>query len=393
MSMANMPLQGNMKPTVDPDSITRAAMRSRSIHLLALGIACAASSACAQTTLPLDRISLPPGFRIEVVARLENPREMERGSEGTRFAGSMRAGNVYAIKLQAGAPARVTTVASGLNRPIGVAFRSGALYVSATDRVLRLDDIEHRLDSPPKPVLVSDNFPNSAGHGGKFIAFGPDGKLYVPSGAPCNICEPDPERYANLMRMNPDGSGLEVFARGIRNTVGFDWDPDAHEIWFTDNGRDMLGDDLPPDELNHAAKPGMNFGYPYCHAGTIADPEYGGKHPCAQFSAPAQTLGPHVASLGMRFYTGTQFPAAYRKQIFIAEHGSWNRSRKIGYRVSVVKLEGGKAVSYQPFATGWLQGEQAWGRPADVLVMPDGSLLVSDDYAGAIYRISYAGPR
>jgi glucose/arabinose dehydrogenase len=382
-----------MKPTGDPGSITQAAMRSRSIHLLALGIACAASSAGAQTTLPLDKISLPPGFKIEVVARLENPREMVLGPEGTLFAGSMRAGNVYAIKLQAGAPARVTTVASGLNRPIGVAFRNGALYVSATDRVLRLDDIEHRLDSPPKPVLVSDHFPNSAGHGGKFIAFGPDGKLYVPSGAPCNICEPDPERYANLMRMNPDGSGLEVFARGIRNTVGFDWDPDAHELWFTDNGRDMLGDDLPPDELNHAAKPGMNFGYPYCHAGTIADPEYGGKHPCAQFSAPAQTLGPHVASLGMRFYTGTQFPAAYRKQIFIAEHGSWNRSRKIGYRVSVVKVEGGKAVSYQPFATGWLQGEQAWGRPADVLVMPDGSLLVSDDYAGAIYRISYAGPR
>jgi glucose/arabinose dehydrogenase len=295
--------------------------------------------------------------------------------------------------LQPGAPARVTTVASGLDRPIGVAFRGGALYVSATDRVLRFDDIEHRLDSPPPPVLVNKNFPNSAGHGGKFIAFGPDGKLYVPSGAPCNICEPDPDRYANLMRMNPDGTALEVFARGIRNTVGFDWDPDTHDIWFTDNGRDMLGDDLPPDELDHAARAGMHFGYPYCHAGTIADPEYGGKHSCAEFTAPAQNLGPHVASLGMRFYTGTQFPADYRKQIFIAEHGSWNRSRKIGYRVSVVRLERGKAVSYQPFATGWLEEQQAWGRPADVLVMPDGSLLVSDDYAGAIYRISYAGPR
>jgi glucose/arabinose dehydrogenase len=349
--------------------------------------------ACAQTTLALDKISLPPGFKIEVLARLENPRAMVLGSEGTLFAGSMRAGNVYAIKLQQGAPARVTTVASGLNRPIGVAFRGGALYVSATDRVLRFDDIEHRLDSPPTPVLVSKAFPNSAGHGGKFIAFGPDGKLYVPSGAPCNICEPDPERYANLMRMNPDGSALEVFARGIRNTVGFDWDPDTHEIWFTDNGRDMLGDDAPPDELNHATKPGMNFGYPYCHGGTIADPEFGSKHSCAEFASPAQNLGPHVASLGMRFYTGTQFPAVYRKQIFIAEHGSWNRSRKIGYRVSVVRIEGGKAVSYQPFATGWLQGEQVWGRPADVLVMPDGSLLVSDDFAGAIYRISYDGTR
>ena len=393
MSMANKPLRGNMPTTIDRDSIKRAVMRSRSIHTLALALVCVTVPACAQTTLALDKISLPPGFKIEVLARLENPRAMVLGSEGTLFAGSMRAGNVYAIKLQQGAPARVTTVASGLNRPIGVAFRGGALYVSATDRVLRFDDIEHRLDSPPTPVLVSKAFPNSAGHGGKFIAFGPDGKLYVPSGAPCNICEPDPERYANLMRMNPDGSALEVFARGIRNTVGFDWDPDTHEIWFTDNGRDMLGDDAPPDELNHATKPGMNFGYPYCHGGTIADPEFGSKHSCAEFASPAQNLGPHVASLGMRFYTGTQFPAVYRKQIFIAEHGSWNRSRKIGYRVSVVRIESGKAVSYQPFATGWLQGEQAWGRPADVLVMPDGSLLVSDDFAGAIYRISYDGSR
>ena len=393
MSMANKPLRGNMPTTIDRDSIKRAVMRSRSIHTLALALVCVAVPACAQTTLALDKISLPPGFKIEVLARLENPRAMVLGSEGTLFAGSMRAGNVYAIKLQQGAPARVTTVASGLNRPIGVAFRGGALYVSATDRVLRFDDIEHRLDSPPTPVLVSKAFPNSAGHGGKFIAFGPDGKLYVPSGAPCNVCEPDPERYANLMRMNPDGSALEVFARGIRNTVGFDWDPDTHEIWFTDNGRDMLGDDAPPDELNHATKPGMNFGYPYCHGGTIADAEFGSKHSCAEFASPAQNLGPHVASLGMRFYTGTQFPAVYRKQIFIAEHGSWNRSRKIGYRVSVVRIESGKAVSYQPFATGWLQGEQAWGRPADVLVMPDGSLLVSDDFAGAIYRISYDGTR
>jgi len=382
-----------MAPAVYPHSVERGSLRSRTVRCFALAVVCAAVPACAQTTLPIDRISLPPGFKIEVLARLENPREMVLGSEGTLFAGSMRACNVYAIRLQPGAPARVTTVASGLDRPIGVAFRGGALYVSATDRVLRFDDIEHRLDSPPPPVLVNKNFPHSAGHGGKFIAFGPDGKLYVPSGAPCNICEPDPDRYANLMRVNPDGTALEVFARGIRNTVGFDWDPDTHDIWFTDNGRDMLGDDLPPDELNHAARAGMHFGYPYCHAGTIADPEYGGKHSCGEFTAPAQNLGPHVASLGMRFYTGTQFPADYRKQIFIAEHGSWNRSRKIGYRVSVVRLERGRAVSYQPFATGWLEGQHAWGRPADVLVMPDGSLLVSDDYAGAIYRISYAGPR
>ena len=220
---------------------------------------------------------------------------------------------------------------------------------------------------------------------------GPDGKLYVPIGAPCNICEPDPDRYAIIARLNPDGSGFEVYARGLRNSVGFDWDPRTKELWFTNNGRDWLGDDLPPDTLNHAAKQGLNFGFPYCHAGTIADPELGKKHACNEFTPPAQNLGPHVASLGMRFYTGAQFPTAYRNQIFIAEHGSWNRSRKIGYRVTLVRVENNRAVGYEPFATGWLQGESAWGRPADVLVMPDGSLLISDDLAGAIYRISYTG--
>jgi len=264
-----------------------------------------------------------------------------------------------------------------------------ALYVSAVDRVLRFDDIEDRLTSPPKPVVVTDRLPKDRHHGWKFIAFGPDGKLYVPVGAPCNICEPDANRYANIMRMNPDGSGLETFARGVRNSVGFDWDPRTHELWFTDNGRDWLGDDSPPDELNHAPKAGMHFGFPYCHGGTISDPEFGRRRPCADFTPPAQNLGPHVAALGMRFYTGTQFPEAYRNQILIAEHGSWNRSKKIGYRVSLVRMENGKGVAYEPFATGWLQGETPWGRPADVLVMPDGSLLVSDDYAGAIYRITH----
>jgi glucose/arabinose dehydrogenase len=261
-------------------------MRGRWGQLLAL--VCVAASAGAQpTAVALDKISLPPGFKIEVLARLDNPREMALGSAGTVFAGSMRAGNVYALTLRPGAPARVTTVASGLQMPVGVAFHGGALYVSATDRILRFDDIEHRLDAPPKPVLVSNRFPTDTHHGWKFIAFGPDGKLYVPVGAPCNICEPDSDRYANLMRMNPDGSALEVFARGIRNTVGFDWDPDTRELWFTDNGRDMLGDDAPPDELDHAARAGMHFGYPYCHGGTIADPEYGRKRSCSEFAAPA----------------------------------------------------------------------------------------------------------
>jgi hypothetical protein len=342
--------------------------------------------------LPLEKIKLPKGFSIEVVARVENARGMALGDQGTLFVGSMRTGKVYAVRFASATPVQVFTVASDLQLPAGVAFRDGALYVSAVDRIVRLDDIETRIANPPAPVVVTNRFPTETHHGWKFIAFGPDGKLYVPVGAPCNICEPDPDRYANIMRMNRDGSGLEVFARGVRNSVGFDWDPHNGELWFTDNGRDMLGDDVPPDELNHATKAGMHFGYPYCHAGTIADPEYGGKHPCREFTQPAQTLGPHVASLGMRFYTASQFPREYRNQVFIAEHGSWNRSSKIGYRITLVRIDNGKAVAYEPFATGWLQGEQAWGRPADVLVARDGSLLVSDDTAGAIYRISYRGP-
>jgi glucose/arabinose dehydrogenase len=344
-------------------------------------------------TLPLDKIKLPPGFAIEVLARVDNARGMALGDKGTLFVGSMRAGKVVAVRMAAGAAPQTITIASDLKLPVGVAFRDGSLYVSAVDRILRFDDIENRLNDPPAPVVVSDRFPSETHHGWKFIAFGPDGKLYVPVGAPCNICAEDPDRYANIMRMNRDGSGLEVYARGVRNSVGFDWDPRTGDLWFTDNGRDMLGDDVPPDELNHATRPGQHFGFPYCHGGTIADPEYGKEHACAEFVAPERNLGAHVASLGMRFYTGTQFPAAYRDQIFIAEHGSWNRSSKVGYRISLVRLDNGKAVAYEPFATGWLQGESAWGRPDDVLVARDGSLLVSDDTAGAIYRISYRGTR
>ncbi|HTR59807.1 MAG TPA: PQQ-dependent sugar dehydrogenase [Casimicrobiaceae bacterium] len=338
--------------------------------------------------LPLSEVKLPPGFHFELAARVDNAREMALGAKGTLFVGSMQ-GKVFAVKLKPGGLGTVTTIATGLDRPVGVAFRNGALYVSAVNRILRYDEIEDRLSDPPQPAVVSDRFPSDAQHGWKFIAFGPDGKLYVPVGAPCNICEPDADRYAVITRMNPDGSGYEVYTRGLRNSVGFDWDPRTRELWFTNNGRDDLGDDAPPDTLNHAPRSGLNFGYPYCHAGTIPDPEYGSKRRCSEFAAPAQDLGPHVASLGMRFYTGTQFPAAYHNQIFIAEHGSWNRSTKIGYRVTLVRVENNRAVSYEPFATGWLQGETAWGRPADVFVMPDGSLLVSDDYAGAIYRISY----
>jgi glucose/arabinose dehydrogenase len=362
------------------------------VIVLAALVASACMPSRAQDALPLDTLKLPPGFTIEIAARVANPRAMTWGAAGTLFVGSANAGTVYALKLPAAGEkgeAVSHVIARGLRDPAGIAFRDGALYVSAVSRILRFDDIETRLANPPAPVVVSDRFPTEGHHGRKFIAFGPDGKLYVGVGVPCNICELDPDRYGNIMRMNPDGSGLEVYARGIRNTVGFDWDPRTRELWFTDNGRDMMGDDVPPDTLNHAPRAGVRFGYPYCHAGKIPDPEFGKRYRCNEFRPPAQDLGPHVAALGMRFYNGTQFPAAYRNRIFIAEHGSWNRSRKIGYRVTMVTLDGEKGVRYEPFVEGWLQGDRNWGRPADVLVAPDGSLLVSDDYAGAIYRIRY----
>ncbi|MEP7182002.1 MAG: PQQ-dependent sugar dehydrogenase [Betaproteobacteria bacterium] len=357
--------------------------------------ALACGSAHAQSSLPLETLRLPPGFTIELVARVPNARAMAWGAAGTLFVGSAGAGRVHAVTLPppgSASEAKVVVIASGLRDPGGVAFRDGALYVSAVSRILRFDDIERRLADSPAPVVVSDRFPTEGHHGRRFIGFGPDGKLYVGVGAPCNVCAPDAQRYANISRMNPDGSGLEVYARGIRNSVGFDWDPRTKALWFTSNGRDLLGDDVPPDTLNRAPGAGLDFGFPYCHGGGIADPEFGKERPCSAFTPPAQNLGPHVASLGMRFYTGTQFPAAYRGRIFIAEHGSWNRSRKIGYRVTMVTLDAdGKAIGYAPFAEGWLQGEAAWGRPADVLVGPDGSLFVSDDTAGAIYRIRYRG--
>jgi glucose/arabinose dehydrogenase len=350
--------------------------------------------ASAEDRLPVERIRLPQGFAIEVVARVPQARAMAWGEQGTLFVGS-REDKVYAVTLPrvAGGPADVRVVASGLSMPVGVAFRDGALYASSIGRIVKLPGIEKSLDRPPEPVVVTDRLPSDRHHGWRFIAFGPDGKLYMPVGAPCNVCDRDAEGYANIMRMNADGSGLEVVARGVRNTVGFDWHPRTRELWFTDNGRDLLGDDVPGDELNRLTRTGQHFGFPFCHAGTVADPQFGALRPCREFVPPAQVLGAHVASLGMRFYTGTQFPAAYRDQVFIAEHGSWNRSRKSGYRVSVVRLDAqGNAVTYEPFAEGWQANETAWGRPADVLVAPDGSLLVADDLAGAIYRIRYTGP-
>jgi glucose/arabinose dehydrogenase len=324
---------------------------------------------------------------------IDNARSLALGDKGTVFVGNRDGDKVYALvdENNDGTADKKYILAKGLNMPNGVAFHKGALYVAEVNKIWRLDNIEDQLANPPQPVLVSDNYPSDKHHGWKYIAFGPDDKLYVPVGAPCNICDDNERdnRYASITRMNPDGSGFEVFASGIRNTVGFAWHPQTKELWFTDNGRDMLGDDTPPDELNNAPKPGMHFGYPYCHAGDIKDPEYGDRHPCTDFTPPVQKLAPHTAALGMKFYTGDMFPAAYKNQVFIAEHGSWNRSEPMGYRIMLVKLEGNKAISYEPFAEGWLKNGKAWGRPVDVLQLKDGSLLVSDDFANVIYRISY----
>lgn len=344
------------------------------------------------SSLALDSIKLPPGFSITLYASgVTNARGMVLGKKGTLFVGSRKEGRVYAVVDENGdhRADRVYTVAKGLDMPVGVAYRNGSLYVSSVDRILRYDNIEQHLSDPPAAAVITDRLPKDHHHGWKPLGFGPDGKLYVAVGAPCNICEVDFSRHGHIARMNPDGSGYEVVARGIRNSVGFDWDPSNKQLWFTDNGRDWLGDDQPPDELNHARNDGLHFGYPYCHGNAISDPEFGKQHPCSAFRAPALELGPHVAALGMRFYSGSMFPPEYQGRIFIAEHGSWNRSKKIGYRITLATPAEDGQWRYSVFAEGWLQGDQPWGRPVDILQMPDGSLLVSDDEAGAIYRIAY----
>ena len=372
---------------------------------LVLAFAISTSAAMASAALPVDTIKLPPGFRIEVLTdQVPDAREMTlgryRNGKGVLYVGS-GAGRVYAVTLGGVRATDVNMVASGLQSPIGVAYRDGALYISAVSRILKLDRIDDSLDQPRKPVVMTDRFPSETHHGSKFIAFGPDGDLYVPVGAPCNVCERDENRYYNLQKMKPDGSGATVIAKGIRNTVGFDWHPVDGSLWFTDQGRDMLGDDLPSDELNQVAAANgtasPHFGFPYCHQGDTPDPEFGAKRNCSEFTPPVAKLGAHVSALGMRFYRTRDdateaFPAEYRNNIFIAEHGSWNRSKKSGYRIARVIVDArGKLIKQEVFAEGWLRAdEKVWGRPADVLPLPDGSLLVSDDHAGAIYRIRYA---
>ena len=368
--------------------------------LLAPIALCLFTVSTAAAAVELDKLKLPTGFRAELVTdAVPNARQMALGryadGKGVLYVGSTRAGKVYAVELEAGKKAVVRTIASDLEMPSGVAWRDGALYVGTVSKVLRYDGIDDAIAKPPVPVQVGAAFPSETHHGWKFIAFGPDGKLYVPVGAPCNVCLPD-DRHGVIQRMNADGSGLETVAHGVRNSVGFDWNPADKTLWFSDNGRDMLGDELPSDELNHVTQAGQHFGFPFCHQGDTPDPEFGKRRACSEFTPPAVKLGAHVAAIGMRFYGGSQFPAAYRGNAFIAEHGSWNRSRKSGYQVVRVAIDGqGHAGAAEVFAQGWLQvdaggRETVWGRPADVLPLPDGSLLVSDDLAGAIYRIRYA---
>ncbi|VVC75473.1 Soluble aldose sugar dehydrogenase YliI [Aquicella siphonis] len=361
------------------------------LRLLVILIPFFISSLCLANPLPLNSLHLPEGFKIEIYAYpVKDAREMTLASKGIVFVGTRQEGKVYAIlpdKKQLYGT-KVVTVAENLTMPNGVAFHEGALYVAERDRILKFVNIESQLDHVPHPQIVINRLPDKANHGWRYIAFGPDKKLYMAIGAPCNVCLEQDPRFASIVRMNSDGKDFEVYARGIRNSVGFDWDPVSKDLWFTDNGRDWMGDNLPSDELNHVTQKGMHFGFPYYH-GKIPDPDYAGDSLSLHFTGPVLELPAHVAALGMAFYTGKMFPDSYKNQIFIAEHGSWNRTEKAGYQVIVVSLLKDKVVSVRPFITGWESEGKVWGRPVDLLVMPDGALLVSDDHAGVIYRVSY----
>jgi glucose/arabinose dehydrogenase len=347
--------------------------------------------AAAADKLPVAQLKAPKGFKIEVYASgIANARSLRLGDKGTLFVGNRVLDKVYAVVDKDG-KRDVKVIASGMDRPNGLAFHNGTLYIAEGTKISKLEKIEDTLDNPAKPVVISSDFPNHQSHGWKFIGIGPDNKLYVNVGAPCNICIP-PETNAQIRRLNLDGSGMEIVARGVRNSVGFDWHPGSKELYFTDNGRDWLSEDLPHDELNRVSKAGQHFGYPYCHQGNLADSEYGWGRSCDEFVAPVALLGPHSAALGMRFYTGNMFPGEYKNAIFIARHGSWNKSTKIGGDIIVVKLnKDGTVRSWEPFITGFLRDNNYIGRPVDLAVSKDGSLLISDDYAGAVYRVSYGG--
>ena len=379
-------------------------IRTFAVALCAGVIAVSVTTHAAQSAPSLGQLVLPAGFRADVFAEnVENARSMALGPQGTVFVGSRTVGKVHAIVDRDGdhKADRVVLIASGLDQPNGVAMRNGALYVATASRLLRFDDIERHLDAPPAPVTVRQDLPNPrAGHSWKFIAFGPDEMLYMSVGAPCNVCA-SPPLVSSIVRMKPDGSDLELFAEGVRNTVGFAWHPITRELWFTENGRDMLGDDVPDDELNVAWKAGLHFGFPYCHQGDVADPQFGAQRACSTTEPPVLKLGPHVAALGFTFYTGNMFPASYKNAAIVALHGSWNRTTPSGYRVMAARTDGRRVTNYEPLVDGFLAkgsaptgrgaAATAIGRPVDVLQMPDGSILISDDSGNRLIRVSYGG--
>ena len=330
-------------------------------------------------------------FRLSVLTEnVPGARQIAETESGLLLVGSLRPGKLYAVIPDPEGEAEVVTFASGLTIPSGLALIGGDLYVGALDRVLRYRAIETTFRDNPQPEIVTDGLPDKRHHGWKYLSVGPDGFLYVPVGAPCNICESDDPRFASILRMDPMTGITTVYAAGVRNSVGMAWHPDTGELWFSDNGRDMLGDDVPAEEINRVTRAGDHYGYPYIHAGDISDPQFGKGRKPADYVPPEVRIQAHSAALGLDFYTGTQFPETYRNALFIAEHGSWNRSSKVGYRVSVVRFSQAGPV-YEPFLDLWLKDDKVSGRPNDVLVSRDGSLLISDDKAGAIYRVTYKG--
>jgi glucose/arabinose dehydrogenase len=348
--------------------------------------------------IPVDKLKLPAGFTAEIWSHGHPAaRTMVMGPKGTIFMGTRAIGRVYAI-IDKDGKREVKTVLQGLTQPNGLAVKDGALYVLAINKVLRYDNIEDKLDSVGEPVDLTDKFnlPPEIQHNWKYAAFGPDGKLYIQVGANCNICEINPGVHGQIRRYNPDGSGMEIVARGVRNTVGFDWHPVTKELWFTDHGRDWAGNDGPQDELNRIGRgqEGANFGFPYCHARGIPDPDIKMPNPCAGVVMPAALTGPHSAGMGIKFYTGNMFPGSYQNAAFIARRGSWNREKKFGYDVVVAKTSPNGTARIEPFMTGLLdEGKnEFYGRPVYLQQMPDGAMLVSDELNGAIYRISYSAP-
>lgn len=363
-------------------------MRVILLYMLAFLLVPALGQFTPMDSLHMDRVVLPEGYHIEVYASgVPNARAMDFAEDGTLFVGSRMAGNVYAITKDK----EVIVVDTGLEMPSGLDYFEGHLYVSEVSRINKYPDILSNYTQSPQPLVIQADLPAERWHGWKFIRVGPDRKLYVPVGAPCNVCNREEPIFASILRMNLDGSNLEIYAEGVRNTVGFDWEPGSNGVlWFTDNGRDYLGDDMPPDELNKAPVHGQHYGFPFVH-GHAPDPDFWKEKPSGKgFISPALELPAHVAALGMRFYNGNMFGEKYHNGIFIAEHGSWNRTAKVGYRITFVPIEKGRAMGYEVFASGWMADEKAWGRPADVQVGPDGALYVADDMAGCIYRIYFA---